>query len=235
VSPFTGEELRLVLEFLETLGIKNLSLNDEIETLHIGKRPHDNLMLEEKIRLLNDLRMNTIGDCTRCRLSEKRKNIVFGEGNPECELMFIGEGPGGDEDIQGRPFVGKAGQVLRSLIGKMGFKEDEVYIANIVKCRPPGNRNPHQDEIETCIPFLKKQVEIIHPKVLILLGNIALQGLLSSQLRITSARGKFMEYQGIKVMPTFHPSYLLRNPKDKWLTWEDAVKILKYLGRDIKT
>ncbi|PNX50771.1 MAG: hypothetical protein BV458_12630 [Thermoplasmata archaeon M9B2D] len=188
----------------------------------------------DKKHLLENLRIEEIGECTRCRLSEKRTNIVFGEGNPESDIMFIGEGPGEDEDRQGRPFVGRAGQVLRSLIKKMGFAEKDVYIANVVKCRPPGNRNPEQDEVDSCIPFLKKQIDIISPKVIVLLGNVALQHLTGSRLRITAARGKFMEYKGIKVMPTFHPSYLLRNPKDKWLTWEDAVMVLRYLGMAVK-
>ncbi|UCG79515.1 MAG: uracil-DNA glycosylase [Nitrospirota bacterium] len=191
------------------------------------------LSRQEKQRALEDLMKDGIGDCRRCRLSETRTNIVFGEGDPDCEIMFIGEGPGADEDMQGRPFVGRAGQVLTSLINKMGFEREEVYIANIVKCRPPDNRNPHSDEAESCLPFLKRQIEVISPKVIMVMGNVALQNLLDPDMRITKVRGKFQDLFGIKVMPTFHPSYLMRNPKDKWLTWEDAVTVLKFLGRDV--
>ena len=174
-----------------------------------------------------------IGDCQRCRLSKGRKNIVFGEGSPDAAVMFIGEGPGEDEDIQARPFVGKAGQTLRSLIRKMGMKESEVYIGNVVKCRPPDNRTPLPDEIATCIPFLRRQIEIISPRIIVLLGNVALQGVMRSpNLRITALRGRFTEYEGIVVMPTFHPSYLLRNPKEKWLVWDDAQKVLEFLKKE---
>ncbi|MGE5893728.1 MAG: uracil-DNA glycosylase [bacterium] len=228
MEELSSGELRLLLEFYRSLGLKEIVLDDEI----VLRSPCAPRGREEKAQLLDRLKDETIGDCTRCRLSAQRTNVVFGEGDPDCEIMFIGEGPGEDEDRQGRPFVGKAGQLLRNLIRKMGLKSEEVYIANVVKCRPPGNRNPLEDEIDTCIPFLKEQIEIISPKVIVLLGNVALQGLLKSRLRITAARGKFQSYGGIPVMPTFHPSYLLRNPRDKWLTWQDAVEVLKYLGRD---
>jgi len=231
VTNFVSQEdiLRL-LDFYRELGVRGLFLEKIPGPLPVISRSGN----EGKHELLAELRDTVIGDCVRCKLSEKRNTIVFGEGNPYCEVMFIGEGPGEDEDRQGRPFVGRAGQVLRSLIKKMGFAEKDVYIANIVKCRPPGNRNPEQDEVDSCIPFLKEQIEIISPKVIIVLGNVALQHLLRTKERITAARGRFQEYDGIKVMPTFHPSYLLRNPKDKWLTWEDAMKVLLFLGKDIK-
>jgi len=170
-----------------------------------------------------------IGDCTRCPLSRNRKNIVFGEGFPDAELMFVGEGPGRDEDIQARPFVGRAGQLLTSLIEKMGMARDRVYIANIVKCRPPNNRDPEEDEIATCIPFVKKQIEIISPKVIMTLGRVSTQALLNTKVPISRLRGVFSEHRGIPVMPTFHPAYLLRNPKDKWLTWDDAQKVIAKL------
>lgn len=170
-----------------------------------------------------------IGDCRRCKLWQGRKNIVFGEGNPDAELMFIGEGPGRDEDVQGRPFVGSAGKLLTSLITKLGLKREDVYIANIVKCRPPGNRNPEEDEIATCIPFVKQQIEIISPRVIVCLGKIAAQALLQSSIPISRMRGTFSRFNDIPVMPTFHPAYLLRNPKDKWLTWEDMQKVLEKL------
>lgn len=172
-----------------------------------------------------------IGDCKRCKLSKQRKNIVFGEGSPEASLMFIGEAPGSEEDIQGRPFVGEAGQLLTRLIQKMGFKREEVYIANIVKCRPPSNRDPEEDEIEACFPFLIKQVEIISPSIIVSLGRISAWTLLKTKISITKLRGRFYEYEGIPLMPTFHPAYLLRNPKDKWLVWSDMQQVLERLKR----
>jgi uracil-DNA glycosylase family 4 len=184
--------------------------------------------VQKKAEALVRLR-EEIGDCTRCRLCRNRKNIVFGEGFPEAELMFVGEGPGRDEDIQARPFVGSAGKLLTSLIEKMGMKREGVYIANIVKCRPPNNRDPEEDEITTCRPFVEKQIEIISPKVIITLGRVSTQALLNTRVPISRLRGTFCEFRGIPVMPTFHPAYLLRNPKDKWLTWDDVQKVLAKL------
>jgi DNA polymerase len=143
--------------------------------------------------------------------------------------MFIGEGPGREEDLQCRPFVGEAGKVLNSLIRKMGFKREDVYIANIVKCRPPSNRDPERDEMEACSPFLEKQISIIQPKIIMALGRISAQRLLDDQTPISKMRGRFYLFQGIPVMPTFHPAYLMRNPKDKWLTWEDAQMVIEKL------
>jgi DNA polymerase len=180
--------------------------------------------------LLGNLRAE-IGECTRCKLSEQRKNIVFGEGNPGARLMFIGEGPGREEDLQGRPFVGDAGMLLTKLIEKMGLNRADVYIGNIVKCRPPMNRDPEGDEVAACRPFIEKQVEIIQPDVIVTLGRIALQCLLDNpSLKISAARGSFIDFRGIPLMPTFHPAYLLRNPRDKWLTWSDMQKVLERLG-----
>ncbi|MBU4320554.1 MAG: uracil-DNA glycosylase [Nitrospinae bacterium] len=188
------------------------------------------LTSEQKKSALNALR-EEIGDCQRCKLSKGRKNIVFGEGSIDAEIMFIGEGPGEDEDIQGRPFVGKAGQLLTKLIEKMGFKREDVYIGNIVKCRPPFNRDPEEDEINACSPFIRKQAEIISPKVIVSLGRISTQTLIGLKIPIGKLRGKFYQFEDIPLMPTFHPSYLLRNPKDKWLVWEDAQKVLERLGK----
>ena len=179
---------------------------------------------EELDRLRND-----IGDCTRCKLSRGRKNIVFGEGNAGADIMFIGEGPGRDEDIQARPFVGDAGRLLTRLIEKLGMRRDDVYIANIVKCRPPNNRNPEEEEIVTCRPFVERQIEIVKPKVIVCLGRISAQSLLRSNVPISKLRGSFHDFNGIPVMPTFHPAYLLRNPRDKWLTWDDMQKVLEKL------
>ncbi len=168
-----------------------------------------------------------LGDCTRCKLHKGRKTIVFGEGNPKALLVFIGEGPGQEEDEQGRPFVGAAGKLLTDIIVKgMKFKREDVYICNIVKCRPPGNRNPEPDEIGACEPFLMKQLEAIKPNVIVGLGNVAVKTLLKTKEGITTLRGKWRLYQGIPLMPTFHPAYLLRNPKDKALVWEDIQKVI---------
>lgn len=172
-----------------------------------------------------------IGECKRCKLHLKRRNIVFGTGNDKAELVFVGEGPGEDEDIEGLPFVGRAGQLLTRIIEAMAMKRDEVYIANIVKCRPPNNRNPEPDEIESCAPFLKKQLEAISPRLIVALGTFAAQTLLANKEKISQMRGRFHSYNGIKVMPTFHPSYLLRNPDDKRLVWDDMKKVLEELNR----
>ena len=179
---------------------------------------------------LEELRA-AIGDCQRCKLCSGRTNLVFGVGNPNAKLMFVGEGPGRDEDLQGEPFVGRAGQLLTDIITKgMGLKRDDVYIANVVKCRPPENRNPEPDEVASCEPFLKKQIDIVRPEIIIALGKFAVQTLLQSKVPITKLRGNWHSYHGIKLMPTFHPAYLLRNPGDKKLVWEDIKKVLKEMN-----
>lgn len=172
-----------------------------------------------------------IGDCTRCKLNKGRHSIVFGEGNPKAAIVFVGEGPGFEEDQQGRPFVGAAGQLLTDIIVKgMGLKREDVYICNIVKCRPPGNRNPEPDEVDACIGFVKKQIAAIQPKVIVTLGNVPTQNLLNTKQGITKMRGTWQEYDGIPVMPTFHPSYLLRSPGEKKRVWEDIKLVMKLLG-----
>lgn len=215
---------REALLFYKYLGFDNLPLKMNLP--RAGKTSG-----RQAINSKDDLRAlrEEIGDCERCKLSKQRKNIVFGEGNPRASIMFIGEAPGSEEDIQGRPFVGEAGQLLTRLINKMGFKREEVYIANIVKCRPPLNRDPEEDEIRTCFPFLKKQIEIICPKIIVSLGRISAWTLLRTKVPITRLRGRFYEYEGIALMPTFHPAYLLRNPKDKWLVWSDMQQVLDRL------
>lgn len=243
------DNIKLVLEFykelgfdslpieINGLGLQDITLKDwgNKDNTTVGDSVTTNI---DKITALKALRQE-IGDCKRCRLSKERNNLVFGEGDPDARIMFIGEGPGREEDIQGRPFVGEAGQVLTRLIEKMGFKRKDVYIANIVKCRPPMNRDPLDDEITTCLPFLKKQIAIIYPEVIICLGKISTHTLLNikepvNKFSIARFRGRFYEYidgnMVIPLMPTFHPAYLLRNPKDKWLTWEDAQAVLKRLG-----
>ncbi len=255
------EDLIAVLEFYKSLGFKSITA----DALHgkntavpaEGKSRHDNiknsansidinpqrhnLTHEEKSKALLLLR-NDIGDCRRCRLSNERNNIVFGEGNVNTLIMFVGEAPGREEDIQGMPFVGQAGQILTSLINnmgkEMGFTREDVFIANIVKCRPPMNRDPLPDEIESCIPFLNKQIEIISPEIIISLGRISTHTLMGlktplNKFSISEARGKFFEYKTgqltIPVMPTFHPAYFLRNKKDKHLTWSDAMAVIEKL------
>jgi DNA polymerase len=169
-----------------------------------------------------------IGDCRRCKLWSGRTHLVFGVGSPNARLMFIGEGPGRDEDLQGEPFVGRAGQLLTDIITKgMGLRREDVYIANVVKCRPPENRNPEPDEVASCEPFLKKQIEIVRPEIIVALGKFAVQTLLQSKVPITRLRGNWHSYHGIKLMPTFHPAYLLRNPADKKLVWADIKKVIK--------
>lgn len=187
---------------------------------------------------LTHLRVD-LGECTRCKLSNGRKNIVFGEGSERARLMFIGEGPGRDEDIEGRPFVGEAGQLLTKIIENgIGIKREEVYICNIVKCRPPNNRDPEKDEINSCIPFLKKQIEVIKPEVICTLGRIAARELLNRDFKITMERGRWQTYLNIPLMPTYHPAYILRNPgnerKLKGEVWQDIQKIMSLLKIEVK-
>jgi DNA polymerase len=172
-----------------------------------------------------------LGDCRRCKLAGSRRNIVFGEGSPEAELVFVGEAPGGDEDLQGKPFVGRAGQLLTKIILAMGLKREDVYICNILKCRPPQNRNPLPEEIASCEPFLIRQLEALRPRVICALGSFAAHTLIQSDVPITALRGRFHDYQGIPLMPTYHPAYLLRNPGAKKQVWEDVQKIMELLGK----
>jgi len=173
-----------------------------------------------------------IGDCRRCPLCSTRTNIVFGTGDPHASLVFVGEAPGEDEDLRGEPFVGRAGQLLTKMIVAMGLSRQEVYIANIIKCRPPKNRNPQPEEIAACQPFLLKQIQAIRPKVVCALGTFSAQTLLGSQQRISDLRGRFHDFHGIKVLPTFHPAYLLRNPSEKKRVWEDLQKIMAEIRKD---
>ena len=170
-----------------------------------------------------------IGDCTRCKLHKLgRRQVVFGVGNPNARLMFVGEAPGADEDIQGIPFVGRAGQLLTKIIEAIGLKRDDVYIANVIKCRPPGNRNPEPDEVETCEPFLFRQIDIIKPKVIVALGKFGAQTLLRTLDPISRLRGRVYNFRGAKLVPTFHPAYILRNPSSKRDVWED-MKLVRTL------
>ncbi|MEO1173035.1 MAG: uracil-DNA glycosylase [Myxococcota bacterium] len=173
---------------------------------------------------------DALGDCTRCKLHRGRTQIVFGVGDPDARLMFIGEGPGRDEDLQGEPFVGRAGQLLTRMIAAMGLRRENVYIANIVKCRPPRNRDPEPDEVEACEPFLKAQIAAVRPEVIVTLGKYAAQTLLQQKTPISRLRGTWTEYEGTALMPTFHPAYLLRTPAEKRPVWQDLQAVMKRLG-----
>lgn len=178
------------------------------------------------LRTLDEVRRE-LGDCKRCKLCSGRTQIVFGSGNPHAQLVFVGEGPGAEEDAQGVPFVGAAGQLLTKMITAMGFTRDGVYICNVVKCRPPGNRNPEPEEIAACEPFLKAQLQSLKPKVIVALGKFAAQTLLRDTTPITRLRGQWRSYEGVPLMPTFHPAYLLRNPGEKRLVWLDLQDVMK--------
>jgi uracil-DNA glycosylase family 4 len=229
--------LRRHLQRQERMGIRFLPQADLAKTAPIttaGERPQagngePGLAVANAldVKSLEELR-DDIGDCRRCKLHSARTHVVFGVGNAHANLMFVGEGPGRDEDLKGEPFVGRAGQLLTDIITKgMGLRREDVYIANVIKCRPPQNRNPEPDEVATCEPFLKKQIELIQPEIIVALGKFAVQTLLQSKDPITRLRGNWHEYMGIKLMPTFHPAYLLRNPADKKLVWEDIKKVMK--------
>lgn len=172
-----------------------------------------------------------LGDCQRCKLAPLRKNLVYGVGSPTAALVFVGEAPGENEDLQGEPFVGKAGELLTKMIAAMGFRRDEVYICNVIKCRPPGNRNPEPDEIAACEPFLIRQLGAIAPRAIVTLGKFAAQALLRSDAPISKLRGRFHRYQGVPLMPTFHPAYLLRNPSAKREVWDDLKQVMAELDR----
>ena len=179
---------------------------------------------------LDDLR-GAIGDCRLCRLAGGRTQLVFGVGNPRARLMFVGEGPGRDEDLKGEPFVGRAGMLLTDIIEKgMRLSRSDVYICNVVKCRPPDNRNPEPDEVESCSPFLRRQIALVQPEVIVALGKFAAQTLLATKTPITRLRGNWFAYEGVPLMPTLHPAYLLRNPGDKKLVWQDIKQVMTRLG-----
>jgi len=175
-----------------------------------------------------------IGDCERCKLAPRRTNLVFGVGNPDAQLMFIGEAPGADEDARGEPFVGRAGQLLTDIIERgMGLSRSDVYICNVIKCRPPDNRNPEPDEVESCEPFLFRQIEIVRPRAIVGLGAFAVQAVLKVKTPISKIRGHWQDFRGIRFMPTFHPAYLLRNPGDKRLVWADIQEVMRFLEMTI--
>lgn len=185
--------------------------------------------IQDKPAALQAIR-DYIGDCTRCRLHKGRKNIVFGVGNVNADIMFVGEGPGADEDEQGEPFVGRAGQLLNNMISAMGIQRQDVYIANIVKCRPPGNRTPEKDECDTCSPFLMRQIEVVQPKVIVALGAVAAKNLLAVNDSMANLRGRWYDFKGARLLVTYHPAFLLRDPRQKKEAWKDLQMVMKYLG-----
>jgi uracil-DNA glycosylase family 4 len=177
---------------------------------------------------------DNLGECTRCKLHSTRHKIVFGDGNPKADLVFVGEGPGADEDAQGLPFVGRAGKLLTQMIEAMGLQRKDVYICNVVKCRPPENRQPEEDEVNTCSPFLLRQIDTIAPKVIVCLGAVAAKTLLKTNRGISQFRGQWLEFRGRKLLATYHPAYLLRNPPAKSEVWKDLQKVMAVLGLEVK-
>ena len=200
------------------------------ETLFGEVTPMDAASLPKSGETLEDIRAD-IGECIRCPLSQGRTKVVHSEGNPEARLMFVGEAPGADEDAQGRPFVGRAGQLLNKIIEAIGLRREDVFIGNVNRCRPPGNRTPTIEEAKACKGFLLREVAVVRPEVIVVLGNTAMKNLLDTKEGITKLRGQFQDYHGIKVMPTFHPAYLLRDPSKKRETWEDMKKVREYLAK----
>jgi DNA polymerase len=199
------------------------------ETLFGDITPQDDLSLGRPGETFEDIRAD-VGECVRCPLHQGRTHIVHSEGEPTARLMFVGEAPGADEDASGRPFVGRAGQLLNKIIEAIGLKRDDVLIGNVNRCRPPGNRTPTTDEAHTCKPFLLREINIARPDVIVVLGNTAMKNLLDTKEGITRLRGQFQDYRGIKVMPTFHPAYLLRDPSKKREVWDDMKKVRDYLN-----
>lgn len=254
------EELKTYLEFQKSMGVKiifssKIRAKSESPAVPQKKEPRTEAMTKNvnqskvdrvdeeiitidepttlfdagKTMTLEEIR-EEIGDCTRCQLHEGRTNLVFGDGNPKARLVFVGEGPGRDEDMQGKPFVGRSGQLLTKIIEAMGLKREDVYICNVVKCRPPNNRTPEPDEMSTCEQFLFKQIRTIKPEVIVCLGATAAKSILKTKNSLGSLRGKFHSYSGTKLMVTYHPAALLRNPHFKKPAWEDMQAVMKELG-----
>ena len=219
-----NDELRNELTFLRDVGFTHLDIRQPAAAPAVIED-------SEAKALLGELEAIAVV-CVKCKLAKSRTQVVYGVGNPNADLMFIGEAPGRDEDLKGEPFVGRAGQLLTDIIKAMKLTRDDVYIANVIKCRPPENRNPEPDELEACHPYIQRQVEIIQPKVIVTLGRFALQSLTGKAYGISSARGNWLDYNGVKVMPTYHPAYLLRTPSAKKEVWADMKKVMAELGME---
>src|SRR4051794_4493214 len=200
-----------------------------VDTRHAASQTRDALPVLNRSAALNEI-LTDIGECTRCRLHKGRTKLVFGVGNINADIMFIGEGPGADEDKQGEPFVGRAGQLLNNMITAMGIKREDVYIANVVKCRPPDNRTPEKDECDTCSPFLMRQIDVIQPKMIVALGAVAAKNLLGINDSMGNLRGKIYDFKGTKLVATYHPAYLLRDPRQKAEAWKDLQIVMRELG-----
>lgn len=239
-KPNKAASLPSLNSLAENKPLETPPFGEQIQIVKVGEngcspnviaKPLDNQTFEKerRIQILEELRREMLA-CHKCPLGKTRTNLVFGVGDPMANLMFVGEAPGRDEDLQGEPFVGRAGQLLTKIIEAIGLKRSDVYIANVLKCRPPGNRNPLPEEIALCMPYLLKQIEMIRPKVLCALGTFAAQTLLNTKSPVGTLRGKFHDYKGIPMMVTFHPAYLLRNPNDKAKVWEDMKKVRDLLG-----
>ena len=243
LDPQLRRSLANRIRYYNDLGIYDFYRRSEPKTNHsLDTEEHVPIEMKTQAQTLQvvdptsalSLIREDIGDCTRCRLHKQgRKQIVFGVGNPRAELMFIGEAPGADEDEQGEPFVGRAGQLLNNMIKAMGLRREEVYIANIIKCRPPNNRTPERDECETCSPFLMRQIEVIGPKVLVALGAVAAKTLLAVNAPMSELRGRWFDFRGTKLAVTYHPAFLLRDPRQKKETWKDLQMVMKELGLKI--
>ena len=245
-------EITAYLKFQQNMGLNSVLIDKKkktnIKANRIETEPKETRLSDKKIikiadqpeildsgkKLTLDEIRSELGECTRCKLHETRNNIVFGEGNPKARLVFVGEGPGRDEDMQGRPFVGRAGKLLTKIIEAMGLTREDVFICNVVKCRPPNNRNPESDEVAACEPFLLKQIRSISPEIIVCLGSVATSLLLKlKQPRMGDLRGQFHEYGNSKLMITYHPAALLRNPNFKKPVWEDMKLVLKELNLPI--
>ena len=217
----------------EQMQLGFFDMDEETKNTEIPQDIFQNNHLKPEESLYLDLDLDNLKtealDCHKCQLDQSRIHVVFGTGNQKADLMFVGEAPGAEEDRTGKPFVGRAGQLLTKIIQSTGLTRDDVYIANVLKCRPPGNRNPKSNEIEQCEPYLLRQIDLIEPKVICALGTFAAQILLRTDERISKLRGNFYNYHGTKVMPTYHPAYLLRNPENKRQVWEDIQKVMAEL------
>lgn len=229
------QDIESYIEHLRENGVTEIVSFSRRQQMENGPKragDHGALAPEAGLKKIAD----AVAACAKCPLHQKRNRTVPGQGNPEPEILFIGEGPGEEEDRQGLAFVGRAGQLLTRLITRMGFTREQVFIANIVKCRPPNNRKPLPEEMQTCRPYLEGQIAVLKPKVIVLLGASAFEGLIppeSHGMTISKVRGKWLEYRGIPTMPTFHPSYLLRNQSAMWDVWNDMQAVLKHLGRPV--
>jgi uracil-DNA glycosylase len=226
----TLDDVRHSLTTLVAQGVKGVDVSEDV----LERMARWGSGLTQPPESLEDVSKD-LGECQRCPLFKTRTRLVFGVGDPRARLVFVGEGPGHDEDQQGEPFVGAAGQLLTRIIGAMGLSREQVYICNIIKCRPPGNRNPSPEEIATCSPFLKRQLAVIQPDFICSLGTFATQTLLNTQTPISRLRGRFHEFEGIQVLPTYHPAYLLRNSEKKRDVWNDMKTLMTAMGLKIES